>query len=55
MKRLTLLALLVAILGGCVVVPVGPVHPAYVHGYVGYGYHSYDHGWYRYNRGAYHY
>jgi hypothetical protein len=56
MKRFALFAVLVAVLGGCVVAPVAvPVHPVYGHGYVGYGYHTHDHGWYRYDRGRYRY
>jgi hypothetical protein len=56
MKRAALFALLFAVLGGCVVAPVAvPVRQVYGHGYVGYGYHSHDHGWYRYGRGPYRY
>lgn len=46
MKRFLALGILVAILGGCAVVPVG--YPVHEHAYHGYGYDGYrwhDHNW----------
>jgi len=57
MKRFLSLALLVAILGGCAVVPVGyPVHERVYHGYGYDAYRWHDHwgGGPRWRYGGYH-